>query len=43
VEDIREEYGITAAPPSGYWKWTTAISEDPRSDNDDHRAAVAAE
>ena len=43
VKDIREEYGITEAPPSGYWKWTTAISEDPRSANDDHGAAVAAE
>lgn len=30
IADIREEYGITGAPPSGYWEWTTAISEDPR-------------
>lgn len=43
VTDIREEFGITSAPPSGHWKWTTAISEDPRHANDDHAAAVAAE
>lgn len=30
IEDIREEYGITGAPPSGYWDWTNSISEDPR-------------
>lgn len=43
VTDIREEYGIAGAPPSGHWKWTTAVSEDPRSANDDHAMATAAE
>ncbi|WP_157216844.1 Coq4 family protein [Flavisphingomonas formosensis] len=43
IVDLREELGITAAPPSGYWKYTTALSEDPRSANDDHGHAVAAE
>lgn len=42
VVDIREEFGITGAPPSGYWDWTTAVSEDPRNDNHPP-AAVAAE
>lgn len=31
VEDIRAEYGITGAPPPGYWNWTTEVSEDPRT------------
>ena len=43
VQDIREEFGIIAAPPSGHWKWTTAVSQDPRPDNDDHAMAQAAE
>jgi len=30
IADIREEYGITGAPPSGEWNWTTAVSQDPR-------------
>ena len=30
VSDIRAEYGITPTVPSGQWKWTTAVSEDPR-------------
>jgi ubiquinone biosynthesis protein Coq4 len=30
VSDIRAEYGITPTLPSGTWKWTTAVSEDPR-------------
>ena len=30
IADIREEYGITNAPPPGYWEWTTAASEEPR-------------
>jgi hypothetical protein len=43
VQDIREEYGITNAPPSGHWAWTTDAAMDPRSDNDDQNTAVAAE
>jgi ubiquinone biosynthesis protein COQ4 len=43
VTDIREKFGITGAPPSGHWKWTTAVSEDPRHSNDDHAMAAAAE
>ena len=43
VADIREEFGITAAPPSGYWDWTTAVSEDPRNDNQPLPTAAAAE
>lgn len=43
ITDIREEFGITKAPPSGHWKWTTAISEDPRHDNDQGSMAAAAE
>jgi ubiquinone biosynthesis protein COQ4 len=27
ISDIREEYGISNAPPSGHWAWTTAASE----------------
>lgn len=27
LADIREEYGVTNAPPPGYWDWTTAASE----------------
>jgi ubiquinone biosynthesis protein Coq4 len=30
VSEIRETYGITPTLPSGEWKWTTAVSEDPR-------------
>ena len=30
ITEIREEYGITNAPPPGYWDWSTAASEDPR-------------
>ncbi|WOK35434.1 Coq4 family protein [Sphingomonas sp. C3-2] len=41
IEDIREEYGITGAPPSGYWDWTNAIAEDPRPSHGIH--AMAAE
>ncbi|MDB5397612.1 MAG: hypothetical protein JWM91_5118 [Rhodospirillales bacterium] len=33
VSDIRAEYGITPTIPSGTWKWTTAVSEDPRADH----------
>ena len=43
VTDIREEFGITKAPASGHWKWTTAVSEDPRYDNDQNSMAAAAE
>ena len=43
IVDIREEFGITQAPPSGYWDWTTATSEDPRNDNQAAVTAVAAE
>ncbi|SNS11278.1 Ubiquinone biosynthesis protein Coq4 [Sphingomonas laterariae] len=41
VTDIREEYGITGAPPAGYWEWTTAASQDPRYT--DAPTAMAAE
>lgn len=30
VEEIRQEYGITDAPPPGYWEDSTPYSEDPR-------------
>jgi ubiquinone biosynthesis protein Coq4 len=43
IVDIREEFGITGAPPSGYWDWTTATSEDPRNDNHAEATAMAAE
>lgn len=43
VNDIREEYGITNPPPPGEWAWTTSVSEDPRSANDDSHMAAAAE
>ena len=43
VRDIREEYGITNAPPSGHWAWTTAKSMDPRPANDDQATQAAAE
>lgn len=33
ISDLREEFGISGAPPSGYWNWTTSVSEDPRNDN----------
>ncbi|AGH49311.1 MULTISPECIES: Coq4 family protein [Sphingomonadales] len=42
VEDIREEYGITGAPPAGHWAWTTDASQDARSDPA-HGVAMAAE
>ncbi len=29
-KEIREEYGITDAPPPGYWGDSTPYSEDPR-------------
>ena len=32
VSEIRETYGITPVNPPGFWKWTTAISEDPRDE-----------
>jgi ubiquinone biosynthesis protein COQ4 len=41
VVDIREEFEITAAPPAGYWSWTTAVSEDPRNDNHQGTAMAA--
>ena len=43
IEDIREEYGITGAPPSGYWEWTTAASQDPRYSDAPGQMAAAAE
>lgn len=43
IKDLREEFGITNPPPPGEWEWTTAVSEDPRSANDDHAMAAAAE
>ncbi|AYJ87053.1 hypothetical protein D3Y57_15305 [Sphingomonas paeninsulae] len=43
VTDIREKFGITSAPVSGHWKWTTAVSEDPRHANDQNTMAAAAE
>jgi len=41
VKDLREEFGITNPPTPGQWSWTTAVSEDPRSANDDHVMAAA--
>jgi ubiquinone biosynthesis protein COQ4 len=41
VSDIRDEYSITPTIPSGTWKWTTAVSEDPRADH--ASVAMAAE
>jgi ubiquinone biosynthesis protein Coq4 len=41
VSDIRTEYGITPTIPSGEWKWTTAVSEDPREGHEP--MAMAAE
>lgn len=41
IPDIRDEYGINPAPPSGEWEWTNAISEDPRPAHGIH--AMAAE
>ena len=43
IVDIREEFGISGAPASGYWDWTTAVSEDPRNDNHAAPTAIAAE
>lgn len=43
LEDIREEYGITKAPPSGFWKWTTDVSQDPRYAEAESGMARAAE
>jgi ubiquinone biosynthesis protein Coq4 len=41
ISDIRAEYGITPTIPSGTWRWTTTVSEDPRPE---HAAmAMAAE
>lgn len=41
VLDMREEFGIAGAPASGYWNWTTAVSEDPRNDNHPETAMAA--
>ena len=43
ITDLREEFGITNAPQPGQWKYTTALSEDPRFANDQHAMAAAAE
>ena len=43
VKDLREELGITNPPTPGQWKYTTALSEDPRVANDAHALAAAAE
>jgi hypothetical protein len=41
VSEIRATYGITPTIPSGHWKWTTAVSEDPRPEH--AHMAMAAE
>jgi ubiquinone biosynthesis protein Coq4 len=41
LAEIRAEYGITPVLPPGHWKWTTAVSEDPRGHASD--MAMAAE
>ena len=33
VSEIRATYGITPTNPPGHWRWTTAISEDPRPEH----------
>lgn len=43
IDDIRKELGISPVPPKGLWEGTNALSEDPRSDNDDDPMSVAAE
>lgn len=43
IDDIRKELGISPVPAQGLWEGTNALSEDPRSDNDDDPMSVAAE
>ncbi len=30
VDEIRQQYGVTDAPPPGHWDWSNELCEDPR-------------
>ena len=43
VEELRERFGITDVLPPGIWNYTTALSEDPRGDDEHAQQREAAE